>query len=257
MRRISPALWDEVRQAGIARAAVFGWPAKRVQGLSFSGYRYTPCATLHGPLLWIDRQVSSLTFPDEAEVWRGVPLKYLQLGGPNNREVYWARPHTADPAGLGVRLQLALACWGVSPPPPPGSEGDRVLGRLLTVAAAQVGDIVGMEEACREHGVDEPVEYAPTLWAAATRGEVDCVRALVRLVGEEVTREVYSVCKGAAVGHPLPRDTRREIASYVMADIPVPEWYRADVAEALAQHFVDPVENRRAAIKGQPKRRLI
>ncbi len=199
-------------------------------------------------MLCVDTMLNGAKSPEQAEAWYGVRRKYLQPG-PESGEVYWARPRTGDPAALGVRLQLALACWGVSPPPLPGSEEDRVWGRILTQTAAERGDIAAMEDACSQHGVDDPRVYGPILSAAARRGDVACVRTLLRLVGWEVTANAYLECQGAALGYPLSRESRREMATYVLAEIPVPECYRVEVAKALALVLVDPEENCRMALK--------
>jgi len=90
----------------------------------------------------------------ETAAWLGVARKYLQFDC-DDRDVWWAKPNYRDPAGLAVRLNLALTSWGVSPPHFPDFGEAGVWARLITEEAAEKGDIASMEKAWQDLGMDD------------------------------------------------------------------------------------------------------
>jgi len=228
-----PALWKTVVKARLASAALFRWPRKRMAGLCFHGSRDTPVGDLCGPMLSIEHPHFS-----EMAAWQGVPRKHLQYDC-DDRDVWWAKPDTGDPAALGLRLNLALASWGVLPPPAPGSSEAGVLARLITEEAAEKGDIASMERAWRNLGMDDPREYEAALFIAAESEHVDFVRALVRLVGPEVAHHAYGECDAAAIGFEISPSGRRQMATFLRAGIEVPQSCKVDVVMAFAEYLAD------------------
>ncbi len=216
-----PVLWGQVVKSGISEAAVFTWSAEQLSGLKFSGSHYTPCGSLHGPMLDVTPTGRYDWTTANTAAWQGLPRERVQLGYRCRKTIWWVRPDSGDPARLGILLTRARARWLAEPPPMPGELFNEAYGELLVEEAAEVGDLEAMRGAIEHYGVDyDPDAYSSALFLAARRGDIAFIQELVELA-PHVCDGAFWACDSADFGDISP-EHRAEVFTLLDAGIPLP-----------------------------------